>query len=98
VREPRVIGFSQGPFGGQQPPMLMVDVNGVGYEWKPDVDPSMGAGRGRTRRVVNPLVSARMRHILYAFGTTASGGCFAVVKVSGVWPEIALAHPVRGSV
>jgi len=66
----------------------MVDVNGVGYEMEAPIRPSMGCRPRRTRRVVPPLVVREMRIILYAFGTTASGVCFAFAQISGVGPKI----------
>jgi Holliday junction DNA helicase RuvA len=87
-----VIGFLKGRLAVKQPPMLLVDVNGVGYELEAPMStfyglPSVGEPVG----LFTHLVVREDAHILYGFGTDGERRLFrALLKVSGVGPKIAL--------
>jgi Holliday junction DNA helicase RuvA len=87
-----VIGFLKGRLAVKQPPMLMVDVNGVGYELEAPMStfyglPALGEGVA----LHTHLVVREDAHILYGFGTEGERRLFrALLKVSGVGPKIAL--------
>jgi Holliday junction DNA helicase RuvA len=88
-----MIGFLRGVLAAKHPPVLWLDVAGVGYEIEapmstfyelPDV--------GDTVQLVTHLVVREDAHILYGFATEAERSLFrGLIKVSGVGPRIALA-------
>jgi Holliday junction DNA helicase RuvA len=87
-----VIGFLKGRLAVKQPPMLMVDVNGVGYEMEAPMSTfySLPAA-GEPVALFTHLVVREDAHILYAFGTDGERRLFrGLLKVSGVGPKIAL--------
>jgi Holliday junction DNA helicase RuvA len=76
----------------KQPPMLMVDVNGVGYEMEAPMSTFYGLpAAGEPVALFTHLVVREDAHILYAFGTDGERRLFrGLLKVSGVGPKIAL--------
>jgi len=87
-----VIGFLKGRLSVKQPPMLMVDVNGVGYEMEAPMSTFYGLpAAGEAVALFTHLVVREDAHILYAFGTEGERRLFrGLLKVSGVGPKIAL--------
>jgi Holliday junction DNA helicase RuvA len=87
-----MIGFLKGRLAAKQPPMLMVDVNGVGYEMEAPMSTFYGLpAAGEPVALFTHLVVREDAHILYAFGTDGERRLFrGLLKVSGVGPKIAL--------
>ena len=87
-----MIGFLKGRLAVKQPPFLMVDVNGVGYEMEAPMSTFYGLpAAGELVALFTHLVVREDAHILYAFGTDGERRLFrALLKVSGVGPKIAL--------
>ena len=87
-----MIGFLKGRLAVKQPPMLMVDVNGVGYEMEAPMSTFYGLPAvGELVALFTHLVVREDAHILYAFGTDGERRLFrGLLKVSGVGPKIAL--------
>jgi holliday junction DNA helicase RuvA len=87
-----VIGFLKGRLAVKQPPALLVDVNGVGYEMEAPMSTFYGLpATGESVALFTHLVVREDAHILYAFGTDGERRLFrALLKVSGVGPKIAL--------
>jgi holliday junction DNA helicase RuvA len=87
-----VIGFLKGRLAVKQPPMLMVDVNGVGYEMEAPMSTFYGLpAAGEPVALFTHLVVREDAHIFYAFGTEGERRLFrGLLKVSGVGPKIAL--------
>jgi Holliday junction DNA helicase RuvA len=88
-----VIGFLRGRVAARQPPQLVIDVGGVGYEVEAPMStfyglPSVGA----EVQLHTHLVVREDAHVLYGFGTERERSLFReLIKVSGVGPRIALA-------
>ena len=87
-----MIGFLRGQLAVKQPPMLLVDVNGVGYEMEAPMSTFYGLpATGESVALFTHLVVREDAHILYAFGTDGERRLFrGLLKVSGVGPKIAL--------
>ena len=87
-----MIGFLKGRLAVKQPPTLMVDVNGVGYEMEAPMSTFYGLpAAGELVALFTHLVVREDAHILYAFGTDGERRLFrGLLKVSGVGPKIAL--------
>ena len=87
-----MIGFLKGRLAVKQPPFLMVDVNGVGYEMEAPMSTFYGLPAvGELVALFTHLVVRDDAHILYAFGTDGERRLFrALLKVSGVGPKMAL--------
>jgi holliday junction DNA helicase RuvA len=87
-----VIGFLKGRLAVKQPPQLMVDVNGVGYELEAPMSTFYGLPAvGEPVALFTHLVVREDAHILYAFGTEGERRLFrGLLKISGVGPKIAL--------
>jgi holliday junction DNA helicase RuvA len=87
-----MIGFLRGRLAVKQPPMLLVDVNGVGYELEAPMStfytlPAIG----EPVALYTHLVIRDDAHVLFAFGTDGERRLFrGLLKVSGVGPKIAL--------
>lgn len=87
-----MIGFLKGRLASKQPPFLMVDVNGVGYELEAPMSTfySLPAA-GEPVALFTHLVVREDAHILFGFGTDSERRLFrGLLKVSGVGPKIAL--------
>ena len=72
--------------------MLLVDVNGVGYEMEAPMSTFYGLPAvGESVGLLTHLVVREDAHILYGFGTEGERRVFrGLLKVSGVGPKIAL--------
>src|ERR1700730_16541456 len=88
----RGIGFLKGRLALKQPPTLMVDVNGVGYELEAPMSTFYGLpSTGEPVALFTHLVVREDAHILFGFGTDSERRLFrGLLKVSGVGPKIAL--------
>lgn len=87
-----MIGFLKGRLAVKQPPMLMVDVNGVGYELEAPMSTFYGLpATGEPVALFTHLVVREDAHILFGFGTDGERRLFrGLLKISGVGPKIAL--------
>ncbi|MEA3107088.1 MAG: holliday junction helicase RuvA [Gammaproteobacteria bacterium] len=87
-----MIGFLKGRLAVKQPPMLLVDVNGVGYELEAPMSTFYGLpATGESVSLFTHLVVREDAHILYGFGSDGERRLFrGLLKVSGVGPKIAL--------
>jgi holliday junction DNA helicase RuvA len=87
-----MIGFLKGRLASKQPPALMVDVNGVGYELEAPMSTFYGLpATGEPVALYTHLVVRDDAHILFGFGTESERRLFrGLLKVSGVGPKIAL--------
>lgn len=87
-----MIGFLRGTIVGKQPPALLLDVNGIGYEIQapmstfyhlPDFHQSV--------TLLTHLVVREDAHLLYGFYQPQERDLFrALIKVNGVGPKLAL--------
>lgn len=88
-----MIGKLSGVLVEKQPPTLMLDVNGVGYE----IDAPMSTiydlpHTGEKVSLFTHLVIREDAHLLFGFLTRRERECFRqLIKISGVGPRIALA-------
>ena len=88
-----MIGFLRGRLAAKQPPQLLIDVGGVGYEVEAPMStfydlPALGAEVS----LFTHLVVREDAHILFAFGTERERRLFReLLKVSNVGPKLALA-------
>jgi len=87
-----MIGFLKGRLAVKQPPWLMVDVNGVGYELEAPMSTFYGLpSTGDPVALFTHLVVREDAHILFGFGTDGERRLFrSLIKISGVGPKIAL--------
>jgi Holliday junction DNA helicase RuvA len=87
-----MIGFLKGRLAIKQPPMLLVDVNGVGYELEAPMSTFYGLpALGEPVALFTHLVVREDAHILFGFGSDSERRLFrGLLKVSGVGPKIAL--------
>lgn len=87
-----MIGFLRGKLAFKAPPLLMLDVNGVGYEIEAPMTtfynlPAIGA----ELMLHTHLVVREDAHILFGFSTEADRSMFrTLIKVNGVGPKLAL--------
>lgn len=88
-----MIGFLRGKLVAKQPPQLILDVNGVGYELDAPMStfydlPALGA----EVTLHTHLVVREDAHILFGFGSERERRMFReLLKVSSIGPKIALA-------
>jgi Holliday junction DNA helicase RuvA len=87
-----MIGFLKGRLAVKQPPMLLIDVNGVGYELEAPMSTFYGLpALGEAVALFTHLVVREDAHILFGFGTDGERRLFrGLLKVSGIGPKIAL--------
>jgi Holliday junction DNA helicase RuvA len=87
-----MIGFLRGKLAAKLPPMLLVDVNGVGYELEAPMSTFYALpATGEAVALFTHLVVREDAHILFGFGTDGERRLFrSLLKVSGVGPKIAL--------
>lgn len=87
-----MIGYLKGRLAIKQPPMLLVDVGGVGYELEAPMSTFYGLpATGEAVALFTHLVVREDAHVLYGFGSEGERRLFrALLKVSGVGPKIAL--------
>src|SRR5712672_2037198 len=87
-----MIGFLRGKLIVKQPPQLMIDIGGVGYELEAPLStfyalPAIGGELS----LFTHLVIREDAHILFGFGTERERRLFReLLKVSGVGPKLAL--------
>ncbi|MCF7970917.1 MAG: Holliday junction branch migration protein RuvA [Methylococcaceae bacterium] len=87
-----MIGFLRGKLVAKAPPILVLDVQGVGYEVEAPMTtfynlPAMG----ETVQLHTHLVVREDAHILFGFSTEADRVMFrTLIKVNGVGPKLAL--------
>lgn len=87
-----MIGFLRGVLSAKQPPSLLLDVGGVGYE----VDAPMSTfyqlpDIGSQVMIFTHLIVREDAHALYGFASESERGLFrALIKVNGVGPRMAL--------
>ncbi len=88
-----MIGRLSGTLASKQPPQILVDVGGVGYE----VDVPMSTycilpPEGARVTLETHLIVREDAHLLYGFLTASEKAAFrALIRVSGVGPRMALA-------
>lgn len=87
-----MIGFLKGRLAVKQPPSLMLDVNGVGYEIEAPMSTFYGLpATGEPVALFTHLVVREDAHILFGFGTDSERRLFrTLIKISGVGPKLAL--------
>jgi holliday junction DNA helicase RuvA len=87
-----MIGFLKGRLAAKNPPFLLVDVNGVGYELEAPMSTFYGLpAAGEPVALFTHLVVREDAHVLFGFGTEGERRLFrGLLKVSGVGPKIAL--------
>ena len=87
-----MIGKLTGTLGDKNPPQVLVDCNGVGYE----VDVPMSTfynlpGAGEKVTLLTHLVVREDAQLLYGFGSSGEREAFRqLIKISGVGPRTAL--------
>lgn len=88
-----MIGFLRGRLAAKHPPLLLVDVGGVGYELEAPMSTFYGLpALGTEVTLQTHLVVREDAHVLYGFGTERERALFReLIKVSNVGPRIALA-------
>lgn len=88
-----MIGFLRGRLTAKQPPQLLVDVGGVGYELEAPMSTFYGLpATGAEVSLFTHLVVREDAHILFAFATERERRLFReLLKVSNVGPKLALA-------
>jgi Holliday junction DNA helicase RuvA len=87
-----MIGSLHGRLAAKQPPALLVDVNGVGYELEAPMSTFYGLPAvGESVALFTHLVVREDAQILFGFGTESERRLFrSLLKVSGVGPKLAL--------
>ncbi len=88
-----MIGFLRGRLAAKHPPVLLLDVGGVGYEVEAPMSTFYGLPAvGAEVSLHTHLVVREDAHVLFGFGTERERSLFReLIKVSGVGPRIALA-------
>jgi len=87
-----LIGFLRGRLAAKHPPVLLMDVGGVGYEIEAPMSTFYGLPAVGTDVTLHThLVVREDAHILFGFGTERERSLFReLIKISGVGPRIAL--------
>jgi Holliday junction DNA helicase RuvA len=87
-----LIGFLRGRLAAKHPPVLLLDVGGVGYEIEAPMSTFYGLPAvGADVMLHTHLVVREDAHILFGFGTERERSLFReLIKISGVGPRIAL--------
>lgn len=87
-----MIGFLKGTLISKQPPLLVMDVGGIGYEVEAPMSTFYSLPNpGEPLQLVTHLVVREDAHILYGFASEAERALFRnLLKVSGVGARIAL--------
>ncbi|MGH8285971.1 MAG: Holliday junction branch migration protein RuvA [Steroidobacteraceae bacterium] len=88
-----MIGSLRGRITAKQPPQLLLEANGVGYEIEAPMSTFYRLPPvGQETRLLTHLVVREDAHVLYGFASEEERGLFrSLLKVSGVGPKIALA-------
>jgi Holliday junction DNA helicase RuvA len=87
-----LIGYLKGTLVAKRPPLLVLDVAGVGYEIEAPMSTFYGLPEpGAALKLVTHLVVREDAHILYGFASESERALFRnLLKVSGVGARIAL--------
>ncbi|MDP3589406.1 MAG: Holliday junction branch migration protein RuvA [Methylobacter sp.] len=87
-----MIGFLRGKLVFKAPPLLMLDVNGVGYEVEAPMTTFYNLPAIGSEIILHThLVVREDAHILFGFSTEADRSMFrTLIKVNGVGPKLAL--------
>jgi holliday junction DNA helicase RuvA len=87
-----MIGRLTGTLLGKEPPLLWLDVNGVGYELEAPLSTFYKLPETGARLTLHTHLTVREdAHVLYAFGSPAEKSLFRqLIKVTGVGPKSAL--------
>jgi len=87
-----MIGFLRGRLAAKNPPTLLVDVGGVGYEVEAPMSTFYGLPAvGEPVSLHTHLVVREDAHVLFGFGSEGERRLFrGLLKVSGVGPKLAL--------
>lgn len=87
-----MIGFLRGRILQRQPPHLLIDVQGVGYEVEAPMSTFYGLPEvGAEVMLHTHLVVREDAHVLFGFGTETERRLFrALIRVNGVGPRLAL--------
>ena len=88
-----MIGRLRGTLVLKAPPLLIVDVSGVGYEVEAPMSTIYGLpATGQEVTLMTHLVVRDDAHLLFAFGSMGERGLFRdLIKVSAIGPKLALA-------
>lgn len=88
-----MIGFLRGNVVHKQPPFLLLDVNGVGYELQAPMSTFYALpADGQAVTLYTHMAIRDDAHVLYAFANLADRALFqSLLKVSGIGGKIALA-------
>lgn len=88
-----MIGFLRGKLVAKTPPLLTLDVNGVGYEINAPMTTFYNLpALGETIQLQTHLSIREDAHVLFGFSTEADRVMFRLlIKVNGVGPKLALA-------
>lgn len=87
-----MIGFLRGMILRKQPPHLLIDVHGVGYEVEAPMSTFYNLPEaGVEITLFTHLVVREDAHVLFAFGSEAERRFFrSLIRVNGVGPKLAL--------
>jgi Holliday junction DNA helicase RuvA len=87
-----MIGYLKGRLAAKNPPGLLIDVNGVGYELEAPMSTFYGLpGTGEPVALFTHMVVREDAHALFGFGTEGERRLFrSLLKISGIGPKIAL--------
>lgn len=87
-----MIGFLRGQILRRQPPHLLIDVQGVGYEVEAPMSTFYSLPEaGAEVMLYTHLVVREDAHVLFGFGTETERRLFrALIRVNGVGPRLAL--------
>jgi Holliday junction DNA helicase RuvA len=88
-----VIGFLRGKLVAKQPPVLLIEVNGVGYEVEAPMTTFYDLPEtGKEITLHTHLVVLEDAHTLFGFAKLSDRALFrSLIKISGVGPRMALA-------
>ncbi|SHE91627.1 Holliday junction DNA helicase subunit RuvA [Modicisalibacter ilicicola DSM 19980] len=88
-----MIGRLRGTLLEKQPPWLVVDVGGIGYELEASMNTLLALpGLGETVQLYTHLSVREDAHLLYGFFREPERALFrALIRVNGVGPKLALA-------
>lgn len=87
-----MIGWLKGRILERQPPALLLDVNGVGYELQAPMTTFYALGDAVTAEFFTHLVVREDAHQLFGFASRDERSLFRnLIKVNGVGPKLALA-------
>lgn len=88
-----MIGRLRGTLIEKQPPLIVLDVQGVGYEVEASMNTILALPRlGEAAVLYTHLVVREDAHLLYGFSDDIERGLFReLIKISGVGPRMAIA-------